>query len=53
MRALLDRVMEDLYPIFQSEGIAFAIDGMTVHEIAAEFPMVTPAAPILTEGQSF
>jgi hypothetical protein len=36
MRAPVDPTVEDLYPTFHSEGIAFAIDKMTIHEIGAE-----------------
>jgi hypothetical protein len=36
MRTPLNPLVEDLYPVFHSEGMSFAIDGMTVHAISGE-----------------
>ncbi|MEK7951832.1 hypothetical protein [Luteolibacter soli] len=36
MRAPVDPAVEDLYATFHSEGISFAIDGMTIHQIGTE-----------------
>lgn len=36
MRLPVNPLVEDLYPVFHSEGMSFAIDGMTVHAIPGE-----------------
>jgi len=36
LRAPVDPLVEDVYPIFHSQGMSFAVEGMTLHEIGGE-----------------